>query len=173
MLTKFFAWIRNVLVGKPATPYNVFMPKERMIYEYFDGTKVIRVDPMEISRKLSFIGPELDNDLKGAKNPNYSKAPECQAEAVKKIREVFDLKPVSEGGLEEVLVIVLLYHFLEFENEWVKKNSPSITTIPAETLEPTSPPIVEVAEQPTSNTTPSGSSKCDPSDGSPTPSPGA
>lgn len=121
------------LFGKRKT-YDIYHPRERMIYHYFDGQKVVHADPLQLERKLMDVGPELSIDMKVAKSISKDAA-KAHTEMVKKCREIFNVKSVEEGGLTELETVLLLEHYLAYTDE-VKKNWSRIVTPPTATSAP-------------------------------------
>lgn len=137
------SWFKN-----PDDDLQVFRPKVRMIYQYFDGREMRKADPMRLYKLVMVQGPELNANLKGARSPLLppEKSSKCHDDAMKTIRSIFDLKTVEEGGLEDMVAADLLDHFMLY-CDGVKKNSSSQPTI-------TNPPLKE--SEPTTNISDSG-----------------
>jgi len=154
MFSKLLGWLRSLLVkNTPTSPVDVYDVKERLIYSYFDGQKLVRVDPLVYYRRVMDKGPELDLDIKLANSP--SKASEKgRLGVLTKIRSIFGVKPFEEGGLTESETTDLLDHFLLY-CESLKKNSNPTPIPPTATSAPTasSSPV----PSPTPNTSDSGS----------------
>ena len=124
MWYKPWTWLGN---GKTdITSFANYSVNERLIYQYFDGTKVVRADPLILFKKVMNVGLELSVDMKVANSPMKS-AGESYTKAVGKIRSLFAIKPFEEGGLTEVESFGLLNHFLDY-CEQVKKNSSFFVT---------------------------------------------
>lgn len=142
---------------------NFYTPKERKIYRYFNGEKVVHADPMILYKKIMAVGQELAVDIDVAKSP-CKEAIQADDEAVRKLREIFEVKPVtSDGkGLGEAEVIELFDHFWEFLEGLKKNSSPSSTT----STSASSPP----ADSVTPSTSASGSSANGSSSSKPEPS---
>ena len=132
---KMFGWAKRLFSRKPAEDFAVYNPAERVIYSYFDGEKVVKADPMVLYRNLHDIGAVLDMDMKGARSQS-SRAGEYHAEMIRKMRGIFAVKPLEQGGLTESETENLFWHFFEF-CETVKKNSRSIRTNATEASSPT------------------------------------
>ncbi len=98
----------------------VYPPKDRLIFQYWDGQKTIIADPLVLYRKIGEKGPEIDTEIKLAQSPSKS-AVQGHIGAVTKIREIFGVKPVEEGGLTEIESINLLESFVSWCHD-VKKN---------------------------------------------------
>jgi len=156
MLKSFFSWLAS-LFKKPTSVdderYDLFRPKQRLIYHYFNGNKVVSADPMILHRKMMAKAPDLYIDSKVATFPNKDSG-QAQINLTKNIREIFGVKPLDEGGLTELETAELWKSFLIY-CEWVKKNwkvPPTSPTATSATIEATS-----AGNQPTSNTSASGS----------------
>lgn len=118
-----FAWLGKLL-GKRLAQQDVFdlyQPEERRIYHYFNGQTIIHIDPMFLYKKLMQIGVELDIELKVAASASKD-ALKSHDRALDRIRSVFSLQPLAEGGLTEEECLELLQHFFRYLDQ-VKKNS--------------------------------------------------
>lgn len=168
MIGRFFSWLRSLLPAR--TRGDVYRPRERLIYSYWDGAKVVRADPMVLYQRVMERGPELSIDIKVATSPSKGAAA-AQSGAVDKIRTAFGLKPFDgENGLTELEVFALLDHFLEFAEGLKKNSSPTVTS--AAGTSATTPPS-SAAAPPTPSTSASGSTAAGPPTGPPTPTTGA
>lgn len=117
-----FQWLRRWF--QQDEKYDLYYPKERRIYAYFDGRQMRHADPIVLYRRMADIGPELNVDLNVATSPSKD-AGHAQKELVVKICSIFDVKPFgSEGGLTEVELLDLLNHFMTYVG-MVKKNGPT------------------------------------------------
>ena len=132
MLTKLFAWFRSWF---PADKYAMYSPKQREIYSYFNGDKVVRADPMPLFKSVMDQFSELSIDFKVAASP-HKDAAKAWDNAVARVRTIFGIKTLDEGGLTERETVDLYNHFWDFMDS-VKKNSPSCQTPPEDGL-PTS-----------------------------------
>lgn len=132
-----FRWIKALFrKKKDENRYDLFLPQERMIYQYFDGEKVRRVDPLEIFDKFMEVGPSLDIDIKVANSPSKD-AKECGQRVLNTIRRIFDLKPLDEvSGMTRWETIDLFDHFFTYVS-WLKKNSSRFATLPTGDTMPT------------------------------------
>ncbi len=131
-----------------------YHPGEMDIYRYFNGTGIIKADPLTLYKKVISKADELDANIKALNFPTYSGTTECHNDLISDLRLIFNVKPVEEGGLTESAVEGLLTHFLDY-CETVKKNwsiipipskatsvsTPSTTVTPAEAA---SPPIQNI-----------------------------
>lgn len=144
----------------------VYRPKERMIYAYFDGEKEVKADPLALFKKVAAVGPELSVSLKVSRSLSKDAA-KASDEADASIRQLFGVKPFGEGGLTEVECLQLLDHFMAYCDDLKKKGSPSPTS---STPTGASPSTSDGAPT-TQTSSPSGSTNGAPSTGAPTPSP--
>lgn len=151
MLRWLARWLLRWLLRPAST--DLYHPKERLIYSYFNGEKVIRADPLILERKLMSVGPELAIDIKVSRSISQDAA-KSHTEVVKKIRDIFNVKPLEEGGLTEVETVSLLEHYLEYTDS-VKKNSSLIATPAMETSVPSVPSLA--GSPPTPSSSASGS----------------
>lgn len=115
-----FGWLRR----RGGT--NAYYPGEMQIYSYFDGKQVVRADPMTLYKRVMEVGPELAIDIKVANSVSRD-ANKAHEGLLKKIRTIFNVRPLEEGGLTEVATANLLDHFLIY-TETVKKNSSLLST---------------------------------------------
>ncbi len=113
------AWLKKWIARDLA--HDLYHPKGRMIYQFFNGEEVIRIDPMVLYKRLADIGPELDVDIRVARSESKA-APAAYESMITKIRSVFDVKSLAEGGLTEAETVELFDHFLAY-NSNLKKNS--------------------------------------------------
>lgn len=135
---------------KKKCSYDVYQPSERLIYSYFDGQKTVKADPMELYKKTMAVGPELAIDIKVATAPIKGNK-EAHESMLKKIRGIFSLKTLHEGGLTEIETVNLFDHFMTY-CETVKKNSPISAT--------SSTPAVDSKDTSKENQATSNSSGC-------------
>lgn len=101
-------------------PYDLYHPKQRQIYQFFNGQQITAIDPMILYKRIMEVGPELDIDIKVANSASKdaSKAYETMLE---KIRKIFGVAKLDEGGLTEEETIALMDHFFAYIDQ-VKKN---------------------------------------------------
>lgn len=156
-----FSWFKRRGDGD-----SIYDLKERLIYKFYDGQKMVEADPLVIYKRVMENGPELSAALKGARS-EWKGAADCYNELVVGIRKVFDVKPFEEGGLTQQETFDLLDHFMRF-SERLKKNSRQSPTSPTEASPPT-PPSPE-GVPPTSSSTGTGSTGPEPPTGGPGPS---
>ncbi len=163
-----FGWFTSLLKKSPKVESNydedsVYKPKERRIYQYWDGSTMVLADPLVLYRRVMDKGLEISIDLKVSRSASKD-AGTAYANMIKKMRDIFQVKDVVEGGLTEAEVMGLFNHFLEYcEN--VKKNSGLFQT--SAPPSPTTSPSLE-ANQNTTNTLASGSIEGSPITASPT-----
>lgn len=108
--------------GGVDTANAIYSPAQRFIFHYFDGEKVVRVDPIEQYRKYSKVKDEIEVARSVAASP--SKDREQQYEVmISRIRELFSIPKLGEhSGLTEQESVDLFNHFLEY-CDYVKKNT--------------------------------------------------
>ena len=114
------AWLKSWF--RSQDPFDAYQPGERLIYKYFDGTKMVRADPLVLYKWYAFHGPELLVDLKVSGSPSKD-ANSAHTSAVAKIREMFEVKTLKEGGLSDFEVMDLLDHFLYYCDHIKKKSN--------------------------------------------------
>jgi hypothetical protein len=128
---------RQEAVPEREETYDLFMPEDRLIFNYWDGKEVVRVDPIVLYKKMQEKGPEMSIDIKVAHSMSKD-ANTAHSSLVKKIRDIFGVKAYEEGGLTELETTQLLDHFLLFCHLLKKNSSPSPTS-PTETSSPSEP----------------------------------
>lgn len=123
---------------EPAPADYAFTAEERSIYYFFDGTRVVRADPIELWRKYSKVAGSLHTAQAVAASPSKD-AEEQYDKMVGYIHEIFGTKRLAqEGGIEDVLAVRLLDHFLSYLDV-LKKNMKRSATSPT-TTSPATPP---------------------------------
>lgn len=125
-----FSWIWKWL-SKPRT-LDVYAPRERLIWSYFDGIRQVRADPLVLWKRLMDQGPELSIDIKvaGSASKDAGKASDA---VTRKIRDIFSLQPLKnglevEGTLTDAECCDLLDTFMEWCESIKKKSRPSVTS---------------------------------------------
>lgn len=137
---------------------DVYLPTERLIYQYFDGQQLRAADPMVLYKKVSPRLGEIAADSKAVKVPESKFAKEAHDRLIKLISELFEIKPLKDGGLTELETLAVFDHFWDFVTT-VKKNSSSSQTDVQETS-PSTPSVTEEAKsQGTWNISDSGSTE--------------
>jgi hypothetical protein len=166
-----FDWLWKLL-GKRAgedMEWDQYKPKDRKIYRYFDGTKEVAGDPMVLYKRFMDVAPEMRVYWKVSRSPSkYATKAHC--DLIVKIRQVFEIKTLAEGGLSEPECEDLLDHFLIYV-ELVKKNSGMQAISVSETSRATPPSSAENPATP--NGSASGSTAEEPKTESPGASPTA
>lgn len=112
----------------------------RVIYEYFDGCRVRRIDPLDVLRKL-FAETEFDWDdtPKQLETGVISMQLEASAKITKVIRKAFDLPSFDRGGLAEIECVALLNDFRAYMGD-LKKNGSLFPTSPVSPESESKPP---------------------------------
>lgn len=137
--------------------YDYYHPGERKLYKYFNGKEMVTEDPMVLYKKIMDVGPELDVDWKLAMSISKD-ARLGHNKLVEKVRKVFAIPPLKEGGLTETETVDLLFHFMIYTG-MIKKNSQTVAT-PATAPSP-STESSPAGESATTNTSDSGSTATD------------
>lgn len=114
-----FQWLINLFSKRE---FDGYRPKERLIYPYFDGEKMVNADPMDLYCRLAEKAGDLDADLQIAYSPSKDRF-KAREKMYERIRSIFDLKPHKEGGLTKGECEALLENFISWCNK-LKKNSP-------------------------------------------------
>ena len=147
-------------------PADFYHPKERRIYSYHDGGKMVIVDPMLLYKKLMEVSADLSVDMKVA-NSQSKDARKAHDAMIKRLRDVFEIKSFAEGGLTEVETLDLMDHFLSYIDD-VKKNSSTSQTSSKETPDLSNSSLAE--NPPSPNSSGSGSTGIEQPIGAPMPS---
>ena len=145
-----FTWFKNWFSNKDS--FDVYSPKEKLLYKYFNGKKYLSADPIVIYKRIMEVGPSLSVDIKVARSQSKD-ALTAHNKMIKTIRDIFELDP--KDGLDEASVCNLLDHFLVY-CETVKKNS-SVFAMPSTVSEDSKTILQE--DLPTSNSADSGSTE--------------
>ena len=122
---KLFEKVKSFLLGEDR--YDVYHPKKRMIYSYWNGDKLIDSDPLVLYKRMMDHSTDISIDMKVSSSASKDSG-KAHNNLIKSIREIFEIKPLAEGGLTEIETVNLLDHFIIY-SEWVKKNlNPSATS---------------------------------------------
>lgn len=158
-----FGWFKKT----PQKPIDIYTPKERLIYSYFNGQEIVRADPQVLYRNLMDVAPSLRADI--AVSNSASKQWRTATEnADKAVRQLFSIKPFAEGGLAELELFELLDHFINYCDSIKKLQSPSLTSSGSVGA---STPFSGEESQPMPSSSASGCVVNDSSTGEPEPSP--
>lgn len=160
-----FGFLRGLWGKAPGSDF--YRPRERTIYRYWDGQRNVAADPMTLYRKVMEVGPELKIDLTVADSPSKD-AGEAHMRAVDKLKAIFSVKGLAEGGLTEAEMLDLLDHFMSF-CEALKKNSRTPPTCAGAT--PGTTGASSGGGCPTPSTSACGSTASGPATAPPAPSP--
>jgi hypothetical protein len=152
VLSKVRNWASRVAAKRQQEKLDVYKPTERLLYSYFDGTKMVKADPLVLYKKMMDIGPELSINIKISSSP-MKEAGKAYADMVEQIRGIFGIKILEEGGLTELETAALLDHFLVY-CDTVKKNS---RFSPISSTSSEAAPVSSVDDQPTPSFSDSGS----------------
>jgi len=162
-----WAWLERLL---PRERSNLYRPRQRQIYHYWNGQKVIAADPMILYKRIMDVGPELDAVIRIAASQS-KEAPRAYHDMLVLVRGIFDLQALAEGGLTETEAAGLLDHFMLYTSELKKNGSPPATSSTSSAPTPSSESgDAASATRPTSD---SGSTANACSTGGPGPSPTA
>lgn len=122
-----FDWLGKWFNKRAEDSVEIYKPKERRLYSYWNGTKQVEADPMVIYKKMMAVAPELHIDIKVAESKSKD-AGKAHNSMINHIRNIFSLKPFEDGGLTEIESILLFDHFTTYCG-FVKKNTnPSVTS---------------------------------------------
>lgn len=131
MFRKLRDWLGSLFSRKDdrwQEDYNVYKLEDRKIYQYFNGTEEVRMDPMVLYKRFAAVSQELAVNSRVA-GTTMTGAAKAHEDMIRQIRNIFDLKPFDQGGLTEAEAVELLDHFVMF-CETVKKNSSPLQTSP-------------------------------------------
>jgi hypothetical protein len=147
-------WLKSLFVwhNGPVQLEDVYKPKERLIYRYWNGKEEVAVDPMVLYKRLMDKGPEISIDLKVASSASKDNR-KAHDRMIGTLREVFSLESLVNGGLTEQETQDLMDHFLLYV-ESIKKNSNPTPISVTETSPLTDPS--SGASPPTENISDSG-----------------
>lgn len=120
-----FSWIWYLFNKREE--FGVYHPKERMIYKYWNGQKLVEADPLLLVKKMMDVAPSLSAASKVAKSPSKD-APAAQEEMIGYIRGIFSVDPYEQGGLTRSELVNLIDHFSVYCEEIKKKVNASLTT---------------------------------------------
>ncbi len=124
MLKRLFGWLFS-----RSEIFDIYKPRERLIYKYFNGKEEIAADPLTLWKKVMAVGPEMSIDIQVSQSP-MKNAPEAHTELLSKIRGIFTVTPLNEKGegLSELETVELLNHFLIYSERLKKNTSPYATS---------------------------------------------
>ena len=71
---------------------DVYKPSQRLIYSYWNGSRIVKVDPMVLYKKIVAKGPEISVAIKIA-NSISKAAPKGHEDVIKSVREIFAVGP--------------------------------------------------------------------------------
>lgn len=121
-----FRWILSIFKrSSEQDRFDIYSPKQRRIYSYFNGEKMVVVDPMHQYKAVMEKGPDIAIDLK-VSNSISKDANKSHENLIKTVRGIFNVKPLAEGGLTDLEAIELLDHFLVYCGEIKKKQNLSV-----------------------------------------------
>lgn len=121
LFSKLFGKSKKNTAKKEQPETGVYRLQDRLIYKYWNGNEEIIADPLVLYKKMMARGPELSIDIKVSTSISKD-ADKAHDQAILKIREIFSVKSLDEGGLTELETVQLLDHFLLYCEE-IKKNS--------------------------------------------------
>lgn len=116
-----FDWLRRLFSKpKPTAPvvvpqdHALYMPEQRKLFHYFDGEKVVRVDPIEQYRKYAKVRDEIE--IARSVAASQSKDAEMQyLVMLAKIRELFSIPALGQtAGLTEQETVDLYSSFVNY-----------------------------------------------------------
>ena len=136
-----FNWLRNMFKRDKENSFDFYKPKERKLYKYWDGQKIVEEDPMILWKRMMEVRPELITSIKLSQSI-HKDAVLGHNDMVSYMRKIFFVKPYGEGGLTESELSNLFDHFMSFC--WtVKKKVNTYATSATETSPSTESSSVE------------------------------
>ncbi len=156
--------------------FDIYHPKERLIYQYFNGKRMVHADPMVLYKRVAARGGDLEVASKVASSPLLKVTDKAKAhdDVVRYVREIFQLETPNglecAGCLTETECVDLMDHFYTFVGHEKKNTNPGPTPSAATSASTPSPPD---AAPPTGSSSDSGSAGNESSTASPGPSPSA
>lgn len=123
MFAKFWVWMKAWFVKESTELYT---PKERQIYKYWNGTRDVYADPMALYRRFMDIKGDLSVDISVA-NSELKDAPKAYDSMVNRIRKIFSLAPLEDGleatkTLTDEEAMAEFDKFMDYCEGTVKKN---------------------------------------------------
>ena len=130
-----FRWLKNLLTPKEVEipveedleDDEIYKPKDRLIFKYFDGEKIVSADPMVVYRRMLDVSVDLNVDMTVATSASKD-APSSYQKMIEKLRKIFQVKPLELGGLTENETFLVYINFSNF-CDFVKKNSKNVQTL--------------------------------------------
>lgn len=162
-----FNWLWSLFRGKKEElSSDLYREEDTWIYKFFDGTKMVRADPIHLYKRMREVWADLTISLKVA-DSIHPDADKEHGKAIGKIHYIFGTRPVDQdGGISDVKALELLIEFNAYYQDIKKKAKPSPTTpLPMEASTPL-PAVVP----PTPSSSDSGSTVNVPSTAVPDPS---
>lgn len=128
-----FGWFKKTITRDV---HNVYQPKERLIYSYWDGKDTRKADPMILYRKVMDDRASLSANMTAATTESKF-APQAYKDMLVTIRKIFEVEPLDKGGLTEAETCALLDHFMTYVDEL--KKSTDLPPISPATTSPSTP----------------------------------
>jgi hypothetical protein len=159
VLARFFSWLYGLLT-REEDRWDTYKPSQRAIFNYFNGERMVKADPLVLWKKVMDKAPDLDIDFKVSKSPSKN-ADQAHQNLIKNIRTMFNIKQLENGiepndTLTDNECIDLVNKFLTYCG-WVKKNSSNSATPATATSPSTNSPTSNGEVPPTPSTSDSGS----------------
>lgn len=167
-------WLSKWFSKKQADDFDridVYNPQERLIFQYWNGKKIVHADPLVLYKRIADQGPELTQTITVAFSISKA-ATASYVDMIERFRSIFMIDPPinpidCSGTLSEVELAELFNKFLTY-TERLKKNSRGL-----QMSSPNSEDCKTFSKenQATSNTADSGSTAAAPSTDVPPPPP--
>ena len=164
-----FAWFWSLFARSRD---DIYHPRERNVFTYFNGTRRVRVDPLVLWNQIMAVGPSLSIDLKVARSASKDAA-KADTNAVATIRKLFGIAPLvgglelpPEGSLTGQECCELLDAFLVYceraKKKWNKPATSVAETSPATPSSSADVPATELSSDSTSTASVSNSVPAEP-----------
>ncbi len=130
-----FGWLLRLF--KRRDPMELYTPKERAIFWFFDGQTVRKADPMVLFKRVMDKANDISIAYKVARSESKD-ARLYHEKFIGYIRDIFEIKRLEEGGLTETETATLLDRLMDYIDD-VKKNSSPLPPLPAPSPSSSSP----------------------------------
>lgn len=109
-------WLKSLFSKKGTNTkgaYDVYYPTDRLVYSYWNGSELIKVDPLTLYKRFIKRGPEIDK-LRSKALEQTEEGVKAHSDLLVILRELFNLKPMEEGGLSEIETLEAFDHFFTY-----------------------------------------------------------
>lgn len=128
MLSYIKSWFKKDELYEDFNELDLYTEDERLIFSFFDGQKVRKVDPLPLFRRYLDISTDLEADFQAFESPIPNKfAPQAYLNAIGRLRKMFEVEPFDKGGLTEIELRRTFDEFMIF-CQIIKKKSKEFQT---------------------------------------------